>query len=103
MRNANLQFTYKFSGWPGSFHDAIVFMNTDLGVNFLDCTPWEIVDKTRHFYQVILLFRRSKRFDDTLRNNMYINRKTEKKFTLSFEFYRSGNRTVVFGLLSYAI
>ncbi|XP_050064114.1 putative nuclease HARBI1 [Aphis gossypii] len=45
--NANLEFTYIFSGWPGSSHDARVFKNSSLGDTLLN-NPQEIVTKDVH-------------------------------------------------------
>ncbi|KAF0706204.1 protein ALP1-like, partial [Aphis craccivora] len=45
--NANLEFTYIFSGWPGSSHDARVFKNSSLGDTLLN-NPQEMVTKDVH-------------------------------------------------------
>eukprot|EP00102_Acyrthosiphon_pisum_P011463 XP_008180195.1 PREDICTED: uncharacterized protein LOC103308511 [Acyrthosiphon pisum] len=45
--NAQLEFTYIFSGWPGSSHDARVFKNSSLGNTLLN-NPQEIISKELH-------------------------------------------------------
>uniref|UniRef100_A0A2S2PQ09 Putative nuclease HARBI1 n=1 Tax=Schizaphis graminum TaxID=13262 RepID=A0A2S2PQ09_SCHGA len=45
--NAHLEFTYIFSGWPGSSHDARVFKNSSLG-NTLINNPQEMISKDLH-------------------------------------------------------
>ncbi|XP_060848196.1 putative nuclease HARBI1 isoform X2 [Rhopalosiphum padi] len=45
--NARLEFTYIFSGWPGSSHDARVFKNSSLG-HILINSPQEIISKNLH-------------------------------------------------------
>jgi len=42
-----LEFTYIFSGWPGSSHDARVFKNSSLGHTLINC-PQEIISKNLH-------------------------------------------------------
>ncbi|XP_016662565.1 uncharacterized protein LOC107884602 [Acyrthosiphon pisum] len=43
--NAHLEFTYIFSGWPGSSHDARVFKNCSLGNTLLE-TPQQIISRS---------------------------------------------------------
>jgi len=42
-----LEFTYIFSGWPGSSHDTRVFKNSSLGQTLINC-PQEIINKNLH-------------------------------------------------------